>query len=580
MITPVRRALTRLGRSGAAIAVVGLAALVLLASASASPADPDSGDAVSPPEPAHGDDADSVGADRPRAESTLRLDPRRNVAGGRIPAHFVGLSIEWSLIERYMNPGARPGFMNLLRNLGSGTLRIGGGSQDLMPFDPDATNTERVITPEDVRAVRETLDGANADDAGGAPSWGAILGTAMAPPNASRPWVGPDHARTFATHGVAPAFDGAERTVAGIELGNEPDLSYRSNAARYLSDLTIFSPVTRPFAFIAPNTSETIAPWQSIEARTVPTRFFWDWHSILDAAAPAMTAEPGSFGAFATDHFYPMARNCSTDAYRCATIPRLLSDERMANLDYEVYIHATEAARHGLGYRLEEINSAAGRGVDGVSNVAASAVWALDAMFNAACPQPPHEPAANTDCHTGAIGVNFHNAEVGAFFAPEAGNAYYNAIAYDPTPTAGSPAATPEYYAMLLFARFAQGTEALRPVPVATDQPDVATLKAWQVDAGASERRLFLINKGDSPVSLTVEAPAASVAVHRMTPKDPAGLGRTIDAPAMQIDGRQISTDGSWPGFEPATEAIAGDRFRITVGAAEAAVVTLHGHDE
>ena len=34
-------------------------------------------------------------------------------------------------------------------------------------------------------------------------------------------------------------------------------------------------------------------------------------------------------------------------------------------------------------YRVEEMNSAANRGVHGVSDVAASAIWALDAMFNA-----------------------------------------------------------------------------------------------------------------------------------------------------------------------------------------------------
>src|SRR5690348_14555319 len=40
------------------------------------------------------------------------------VAPGRtIPAHFVGLSLEWSLVERYMSPRSRPAFANLLRNL-------------------------------------------------------------------------------------------------------------------------------------------------------------------------------------------------------------------------------------------------------------------------------------------------------------------------------------------------------------------------------------------------------------------------------------------------------------------------------
>jgi hypothetical protein len=42
-----------------------------------------------------------------------------------VPKHFVAFSIEWSLIERYMGEGARPALANLLRNLGTGELRIG-----------------------------------------------------------------------------------------------------------------------------------------------------------------------------------------------------------------------------------------------------------------------------------------------------------------------------------------------------------------------------------------------------------------------------------------------------------------------
>ncbi|MGI8645369.1 MAG: hypothetical protein ACR2JD_03475 [Nocardioides sp.] len=68
-----------------------------------------------------------------------------------------------------------------------------------------------------------------------------------------------------------------------------------------------------------------------------------------------------------------------------------------------------------------------------MSDVAASAVWALDSMFNAACPQSPEDPTANRRCRVSATGVNFHNAEVRAFYFPEEGNAYYNAINYDPT---------------------------------------------------------------------------------------------------------------------------------------------------
>src|SRR3954464_2134604 len=69
----------------------------------------------------------------PDAAATVRGDPAAG-SGGDVPGHFVGVSIEWTLIDRYMGPNARPGFANLLRNLGSGVLRIGGSSQDQVPF--------------------------------------------------------------------------------------------------------------------------------------------------------------------------------------------------------------------------------------------------------------------------------------------------------------------------------------------------------------------------------------------------------------------------------------------------------------
>ena len=71
----------------------------------------------------------------------------------------------------------------------------------------------------------------------------------------------------------------------------------------------------------------------------------------------------------------------------------------------------------------------------------------------------------------GATGVNVHNSEVRAYFFPQEGNAYYNAIRYDPTPAAGPPTPGPSYYALLLFARLAQGTTGLRPVTLDATVP-------------------------------------------------------------------------------------------------------------
>jgi hypothetical protein len=495
-------------------------------------------------------------ATHPYAE--VRFDPRHE-SGGTIAQDFVGLSIEWSLVERYTGAAARPAFTRLLHNLGSGVLRIGGSSQDVMPFEADAPNTDEIITPEDLLDIRHTLDATG--------GWRVVLGTAMSPPSASRPFVSPQHAHAFVTQGVDPAFAGAAHDVVGIELGNEPDLSYgTSRLSAYLNDLATYSApdVTGPWPVIAPNTSEDILPWTSVDGQ--PTRYFQDWPQILDVA------RPNSRGGYTSDHFYPLARTCTGKPYRCPSIAALLSDEHRQSLDYQVYTHAQAAAAHGLAYRLEETNTAAGRGADGVSNVAASATYALDAMFHAACPQPPDAPGANVRCGTGAIGVNFHDAEVNAFFRPEEGNAYYNAIDYDPSDAMGAPTAAPLYYALLFFAHFAQGADGLRPVDVTG--PGIA---GWRLESHG-QHRLFLINKTDATESVDVAAPGQHVLVDRMTPYDPTGTGKTLDAAAVRVDGRTVAANGTWPGFAPSVQQIKGDRLTVTLAPGEAAVITLGDH--
>jgi hypothetical protein len=445
--------------------------------------------------------------------------------------------------------------VHLLRNLGGGILRVGGGSADVSAFRMGAADSERTVTRGDLGAIRATLDALDR----GAPRWGGVLGAGMAP------GLSPARASAFA-RAVAAAFAGpAGHEVAGIELGNEPDIAYGDRLHGYLRALRRFAGASGRFMPIGPSTSEPVAPWRSRAGRG---RFFEDWPAILAASAPATRRAAAGFGAWAADHFYPTQRLCATAPYRCATIARLLSPARLANLDNEVYAHAGAAARYGLGYRLEEINSAAGRGAPGVSDTAASATWALSAMFHAACPQPPGHPGANADCHIGAVGVNFHDAEIQRFFASAQGNAYYNPIAYDPTAAGGAPHAAPEYYALLLFARFAQGLRGLRPVA----SGESGRLDAWALSGG---RRVFLINRSTRPLSVAVAAPGAAYALDRMTPSDPAGAGRGLRAPQERIDGRAVAADGTWPGFRPQTGALVGHRLRVALAPGEAAVLTF-----
>ena len=220
---------------------------------------------------------------------------------------------------------------------------------------------------------------------------------------------------------------------------------------------------------------------------------------------------------------------------------------------------------------MDETNTAAGRGAPGVSDTAASATWTLDTLFNAACPQPPDQPGANRDCHVGATGVNVHNAEVNRVLRPEEGNAYYNAIRYDPSPAMGSPTPGPSYYALLLFGRLAQGTTNLRPVALG------GQVSAWSMRVRGGPRRLFVINKGPVPTTVGIPAMGLTAGLNRMTPFDPTGAGRTLDAPEVRIDGRAVAADGTF-GFSPTVVRMQRGRLPITLVPGEAAVVTVFDH--
>jgi hypothetical protein len=149
---------------------------------------------------------------------------------------------------------------------------------------------------------------------------------------------------------------------------------------------------------------------------------------------------------------------------------------------------------------------------------------------------------------TPAWGVNLHNAEVGAFFAPEAGNAYYHAIAYGPTPAVGSPGC---HAGVLRDAavRALRASHDRTPARARVQRP--ADRRAAQ---GVASRRRSLgtpavpHHKGDRPVTLNVKARASWFTLSRMTPLDPAGLGRTLDAPMVRVDGREVSPTGAGRG--------------------------------
>jgi hypothetical protein len=142
--------------------------------------------------------------------------------------------------------------------------------------------------------------------------------------------------------------------------------------------------------------------------------------------------------------------------------------------------------------------------------------------------------------------VNFHNVELRAWYFSEEGNAFYNAITYDPSPAAGAPAAAPEYYALLLLSRFARA----------------------RAGCGRSHQQKRSVgHAGCGDARLVVQAaPHGAARLHRRR-------AHSRRAPGA-LDRRAVPADGSWPGFGATHGRIDHGRLWITVGAGEAVVVT------
>ncbi len=203
-----------------------------------------------------------------------------------------------------------------------------------------------------------------------------------------------------------------------------------------------------------------------------------------------------------TYHRYPL-RACVNDPADAGypSIPNLLADSSSSGLAQGLAPFVAVAHRHSLPFRVTEINSASCEGAKGVSDTFASALWALDTMFDMAS--------------VGVNGVNFHmlpGSNYELFTPSQTANGTWQAFVH------------PEYYGLLMFSQaFPPGAHLL----------DVGApsgpVKVWATQDSTGVVRVTLINKDPSAehdVVLTVPGGSTS------------GSLETLSAPSIS------STDG------------------------------------
>jgi hypothetical protein len=454
-----------------------------------------------------GPDHDGVTRAVARAQSSrplrvsIALAPRARARA--VPSSFLGLSTEyWSVpaFERRQALFAR--VLSLIHVPGDGPvmLRVGGDSADHSFFDPDLRRRPRwmfALTPGWLRSMRSLLRRADA-------SVTLDLNLVTGSPALAARWA-------------SVAYRELPRgTLAGFEIGNEPDIYsrrfWRSVVARGTPWAAVLparmSPATygqdfqnyaRALAAVAPGVplSGPALANPAVDA---------NWISTLVASAHGALAT-------VTAHRYPFSGCSRVPATDYATIARVLSEQATAGMAHRLKRAVEIAHSAGLPFRLSELNSVNCGGRPGVSNTFATALWAPDALFEL--------------MRVGVDAVNIHvRADTinAAFALGESGLG-----------------ARPLLYGLILFTR-TLGPDA-RLLALHVQGSPAHHLKAWAVETFHRRLGVLLINKDDRLVLARLRLPASGAAsVQRLSA--PAADSRT----GVRLDGERLGADGRWIG--------------------------------
>ena len=484
---------------------------------------------------ARADRGAGAGSPRPGTHAiTITIDAEH--PGPIVPEDFAGLSFERGPLNHgnagvagYLFSPASGSLITLFRNLGLGSLRIGGGTVDQQI--PVGTGSDGFTGIDNLFAFA-------------AAAGVAVIYTLRLLNPAASPV---DDLQTVNGRVAGYIWDRYRDSMASFAIGNEPDWhAFHSFTGRTL-DPAIYEEIS------------------GVPGSAYPS-YLTQWRSFADAvrtAAPGAPISGPDLGAYTAATKTPdpdsgvswterFARD-EWDSGRIAEVTqhyyaggspgRTTAKQAIRNMLSPEWVHGTaigtqpEATTYvpqpwlyasnlapvlaaGLRYRLTESNDYL-MGVPGASNAFASALWTLDHL---------HWWAAH-----GAAGVNFHNKQW----------LYTDTIVPDPA-GGGGYAITPKGYGIKAFTLGSAGL--VKPTQV--DNPDGINLTAYCV-GGAGEDYLTVINKthgaGAADADVTVAAPGRAVQdvqVMTLAGGQPGDAGGTT----ATLGGATITGDTPWDG--------------------------------
>ncbi|HLI61014.1 MAG TPA: glycosyl hydrolase family 79 C-terminal domain-containing protein [Solirubrobacteraceae bacterium] len=515
--------------------VLALAAAGLLAGAAPMPAQ---ASAAAPPEAVPGQAARAASA------YPFALTVTKRTVTRPLPASFLGLALEYGTVPEWISQDGHPNpiLPVLLRNLdpaGRPSVRIGGQSADRSWWPVAGMRRPVGVTqslgPSWIGSARMLVRETGAQ---------LLLGINLEAGSA-------ELARAEADRLVSGL---GARNIDALELGNEPDLYRDIPWFRVEGDhlLPWYAKTGAPAYARAPGwgPSAYAAQVAGVAAR-LPR---------LPLAGPDTV--PGPWTAAFAGLRHSRVRMLASHAYglnQCVTDPALPGYPSIAHL---LSLHASRgmflgiprtlalAHRLGLSDRIDEMGSVTCNGRSGVSNTFASALWAMDALFQAA--------------RIGLDGVNLHTY-------PHSSNGLFD-FSYSPSTHEWRAIIHPLYDGALMFAEAAPpGSRLLHTV-----SSDQARLRAWATLGADGRIRILLINDSTGQAArVLIRAPAgyrsSTASVQWLRAPSAAATGE------VTIGGRRFGATRTGVPPAPRLDAlpIDGAAATLTVPPVSAALITV-----
>jgi hypothetical protein len=433
---------------------------------------------------------------------------------GALPAGFVGFSFEKTHMTDGFFTATNAPLIALFKLLGPGIVRIGANDVDVSTWVPTAKPSGDGLTSTDVGTADVDALAAFLTATG----WRTIYGVSM-------------------TTAVQPSVD--ESVYVASKLGSSLHSIEIGNEINFFANNTVGTPTMQWESFEGPIAAAT--PGIAISGPAGS-------EAVEDFTVPFAYAE-GTKILLLTEHYYKGAASSNP------TLADLLTPDPSVITQSQELLVAAQMNDISSGYRWGEMNSYSGHGAAGVSDVFASALWAIDFML--------------TTAEYGSAGVNFHGGGQNMD-----GNLCTNGVASCTKPFLYSPidevdsqvtAAAPLYYGMLLVSRAGTGK-----MLATSAQAGTLNFTGYTVAPADGTTNVILVNKdATTGVNATVDIGAAVTeadATYLQAPSLDAMNGATFA-------GAEVSPAGIWNPSPPFALSTAGNSIQVLVPPASAVIV-------